>query len=337
MKSHDETPDTLQEIIRYFSDVERAFEYMTTLRWPDGVTCPHCHRKDHTFIRTRKIWRCKGCRKQFSLKKGTIMEASPLGYDKWVITFWLLANCKNGISSYELARHIGVCQKSAWFLLQRAREVMITKDFEPRRKFSGITEADEFYHGGEAKNMHKWKREQKIKGRGGSGKVIVLGVMKRGGEVRVTVAPDTKRETVQGFIKQNVRKGSKVFTDTMGGYSGLGASYTHETVAHSAHEYVRGEVHCNSMENFWSLVARIFSGTYIYCAAGHLPRYLSEQVYRFNNRKVTDAVRFERVISRIAGQRLTFQQLLFENRKPKVEDGKEGREATGNTGRVEAV
>jgi transposase-like protein len=307
------TPKTLQKAIQFFSDPERALEYMIAMRWPDGITCPHCSGKDHVFIKTRTIWRCKGCKKQFSLKRGTIMEQSPLSFDKWVITFWTLANCKNGISSYELARAIGVCQKTAWFLLHRARHIMEQQDFSA--KLDGVTEADEYYYGGEAANMHAKKREEKIKGRGGVGKVIVVGVMKRGGEVRVKIVPDTKKETVQKFVTDNVKEGSEFYTDSMPAYQGLDEKYIHDTVNHSAHEYVKNNtVHCNSMENFWSLVARIFSGTYVSCDAPHLHRYLAEQVMRFDFRKSTDAERFEHVVSRIAGGRLTFKGLLLENR-----------------------
>ncbi|MBS1911053.1 MAG: IS1595 family transposase [Bacteroidetes bacterium] len=308
---NENTPLTLQKAVEYFSDSDRALEYMITMRWPDGVTCYHCGGKSHVFISTRKIWRCKSCRKQFSLKRGTIMECSPLSFDKWVITFWALANCKNGISSYELARAIGVCQKTAWFLLHRTRHIMATQDFDV--KLDGVTEADEHYHGGLEANKHESRKNKA--GRGGVGKVIVVGVMKRGGEVRVKIVPDTSKATIHEFIRENVQEGSEIYTDEHASYRGLEEKYIHDSVNHSAHEYVRNQfIHCNGMENFWSLMARIFSGTYISCDAPHLHRYLAEQVMRFDFRKSTDADRFEHVVSRVANQRLTFKALLAENK-----------------------
>lgn len=311
------TPATLQKAIEYFSNPDHAFEYMVAMRWPDGVTCFHCGGKDHVFISTRKIWRCKACRKQFSLKRGTIMECSPLSLDKWVITFWSLANMKNGISSYELARSIGVCQKTAWFLLHRTRHIMATQDFTG--KLDGIVEADEHYHGGLEANKHE-SRKRKA-GRGGVGKVIVVGVMKRGGDVRVKIVPDTSKAAIHQFVNDNVEEGSGLHTDEHASYSGLDEKFIHDSVNHSAHEYVKNEtVHCNSMENFWSLLSRIFAGTYISCDAAHLHRYLAEQVLRYDMRKAGDkrgrggdAERFECVVSRVAGRRLTFKALLAEN------------------------
>lgn len=239
------------------------------------------------------------------------MESSPLGYDKWLIAFWLLVNCKNGVSSYEVARALGICQKSAWFLLHRARHVLSSKSFE--KKLSGIVEADETYIGGKAENMHAKKKRERIRGRGGVGKVIVVGVMARGGEVRVKVVPDTKAGTVHAFVRENVRKRSKLHTDTMTSYQGLEAHYAHETVNHSAGEYVRENVHCNSMENFWSLLKRMIVGTYISFDKGHMERYLGEEAFRFNYRKRTDGERFIAIVSRFAGKRITFRQLVTEN------------------------
>jgi transposase-like protein len=277
------------------------------MRWPDGVTCPHCGGKEHSFTKPRRLWRCKACKKQFSIRVKTIMEDSPLGLDKWLVAMWLMVNAKNGISSYEVARALGVCQKTAWFLLHRIRHLFSTGSFE--KKLAGFVEADECYIGGKAENMHASKREEKIKGRGGVGKAIVVGVMSRGGEVRVKVVGDTTAATIGGFVTENVRKGSHLHTDTMSSYSGLSSSYMHETVNHSAHEYVRENVHCNSMENFWSLLKRMIVGTYISVDVAHLGRYLVEETTRFNLRKVTDADRFEAAVKAISGKRLSWAAL----------------------------
>lgn len=301
------SPRTLQEVITYFSNPDTCFVYMMKMRWPDGPVCPHCGSKENTFTKTRRIWKCKGCKKQFSIRKGTIMEDSPLGLDKWLVGMWLVMNAKNGISSYEVSRALGVCQKTAWFLLHRIRHLFSTGSFE--RKLCGIVEADECYIGGKAENMHAKKREERIKGRGGVGKAIVVGVMTRGGEVRVKVVGDTKAETIGGFVKQNVRKGSHLHTDTMSSYAGLHTEYVHQTVNHSVGEYVRENVHCNSMENFWSLLKRMIVGTYVSVDVAHLERYLAEEATRFNLRKDTDGERFQTAVGSIEGKRLTWNEL----------------------------
>lgn len=170
---------TLQEAVIYFSDKDRCLSYIASKRWPNGPVCPRCGFNKAGFMPSRRIWKCKnpGCRKQFSVKVGTIMEDSPLGLDKWLVGIWLIVDAKNGISSCEIARALGITQKSAWFLLHRIRLAMQTGTFE---KLSGEVEADETYIGGKARNMHQDKRKEKIKGSGGAGKTIVLGALERG-------------------------------------------------------------------------------------------------------------------------------------------------------------
>lgn len=172
-------PKTLLEAIRFFSDPETCVTFMSLLRWPNGVTCPRCAAQDVSFLSTRRIWKCRSCKKQFSVKVGSIMEDSPLGLDKWLAAIWMIANCKNGVSSYEIHRALGITQKSAWFLLHRIRLAMQTGTFQ---KLSGTVEADETYIGGLAKNMHKAEREKRIMGTGGSGKAIVMGILERHGK-----------------------------------------------------------------------------------------------------------------------------------------------------------
>lgn len=268
MMNEQQFPRTLQEAIIHFADKENALVFMAQLRWPEGVTCPRCNASEVSYLSTRYLWKCKGCKKQFSVKVGTIMEDSPLGLDKWLCGIWMIANCKNGISSYEIHRGLGITQKSAWFLLHRIRLAMQTGTFE---KLSGTIEADETYIGGLARNMHKDKREEKIQGRGGSGKTIVMGLLERHGEVRAKVINDTKRETLHAEVKENVETGSNLYTDGLRSYQGMEDEFFHEFVDH-AEEYVRGNVHTNGIENFWSLLKRTIKGTYVSVEPFHLFR-----------------------------------------------------------------
>lgn len=302
-------PETLQEALVYFSNPDVALAFMVKMIWPDGVVCPHCGGADPTFLKTRRIWKCKACREQFSIKAGTIMEDSPLGLDKWLAATWLIANAKNGISSYEIHRGIGVTQKTAWFLLQRIRLAMTQGSF---KKFAGMVEADETFIGGAARNMHKGKR--KAKGSGTIGKAIVAGILERGPEcsrVKVNILQSTRRPHVQEFVRANVEDGSNVMTDALASYDGLEDKYVHEAVNHAVC-YVRDHVHTNGLENFWSLLKRTLDGTYVAVEPFHLFRYLDEQTFRFNNRKVDDAERFGRVLRSISGKRLTYRQLIGE-------------------------
>jgi transposase-like protein len=284
-----------------------ATEHVAAIRWPDGSVCPRCGVVDpkRYYLKTRRLWKCRACKKQFSVKVGTIFEDSPLGLDKWLPAVWLIANCKNGISSYELARHLGIQQKSAWFMLHRIRLAMQTGTFE---KLSGQVEVDETYIGGLARNMHKGKRAEKITGTGTSGKVAVMGLLERHGEVRTKIVPDTKSRTLKVEVRENVEPGSEVHTDTFQSYQGLDAEYVHNVVDH-AEEYVRGHVHTNGLENFWSLLKRGIKGTYVSVEPYHLFRYLDEQAFRFNERENEDKDRFARTLESVASRRLTYDEL----------------------------
>ena len=278
------------------------------MRWPNGVVCPHCEGKAVSYLSTRRTWKCmnKACHKQFSVKVGTIMEDSAIGLDKWLCAIWMIANCKNGISSYEIHRAIGVTQKSAWFLLHRIRLAMQTGTFE---KLSGEVEADETYIGGKARFMHKSKREATVKGRGSVGKVAVMGLLARHGEVRTKVIERADKDTLHSEVKSHVKEGSNLFTDEWKGYSGLNAEYIHQVINH-AEKYVEGNVHTNSIENFWSLLKRSIKGTYVSVEPFHLFRYLDEQSFRFNQRKGKDADRFIRTVKSVTGKRLTYEELI---------------------------
>lgn len=306
-------PRTLMDAVRYFADPDVALKHMVDLRWPGGVHCPTCGRTDVRFIATRRIWECKEkhARKQFSAKVGTIFEDSALPLDKWFVAIWMIANCKNGISSYELARALGITQKSAWHMNHRIRLAMKMGTIE---KMEGDCEADETFVGGLAKNMHKDRRAKVITGTGGAGKTAVLGILERSrGEnasrIRASVIPNTRRVTLHGAIRETVAEGSAIYTDAHLSYRGL-AGYDHATVDHAV-EYVNGRVHTNSVENFWSLLKRSIKGTYISVEPAHLGRYVDEQVFRFNERKGDDSDRFTNALRRVMGKRLTYQELIY--------------------------
>jgi len=304
-------PKTLVEAINHFADTDRALAFLVKLRWPHGVTCPTCGSQEIKFLRSRRLWKCtaRHARQQFSVKVGTVMEDSPIGLEKWLPAMWIMVNCKNGISSYEVSRALGVTQKTAWFMLHRLRLATQTGTFE---KLSGEVEADETYIGGLARNMHKDKRGKKVKGTGGSGKAIVMGMLERRGKVVARAVQNTQLKTFQGQIKQHVTSGSTLYTDEWVGYSGLNEAYLHRVINH-AEAYAKGKVHTNGIENFWSLLKRGIRGTYVSVEPFHLFRYLDEQSFRFNTRKENDAGRFASALSSIPGHRLTYQQLIGQN------------------------
>jgi len=300
-------PQTLLEAIRHFSDLDTCLKFVAELRWPHGPECPDCHGQEVSFLSTRRLWKCKACKRQFSVKVGTIFEDSPLKLDKWLAAIWLIANAKNGISSYEIHRALGVTQKSAWFMLHRIRLAMQTGTF---LKLDGEVESDETFIGGKSKFMHASKRAERIHGRGTVGKTIVQGFLERGGKVVTHVVPDQKKGTLQGNVRKHVMPGAFVFTDTLRSYMGLSPQYVHGMVDHSSGEYVRDRVHTNGMENFWSLVKRCLKGTYVAVAPWHLFRYLDEEAFRFNERHGKDWNRFVSVLGSIVGKRLTYKALI---------------------------
>jgi len=280
-------PNTLQEAIIFFADDENCQQFMTAIRWTDGkVRCPHCDSEKVTYLKNVRRWKCYGKhpKAQFSLKVGTIFEDSPLGLDKWLSAAWLIADCKNGISSYELSRALGITQKSCWFMLHRIRVAMHTGTF---RKLSGDVEADETFVGGKLKLMNKQTiarklvREGRLAGGGTVGKAIVMGLLERHGEARVRVVPKTRRFHLVREIEDNVEHGSNLYTDELRSYSGLIVDYAHQVIDHTE-AFVKGNVHTNNMENFWSLFKRMLKGTYVSVEPFHLQAYADEQCFRFN-------------------------------------------------------
>jgi transposase-like protein len=326
------TPKTLLQAIQYFSDEQVCIDAVSLMRWSDGPRCPDClgdAAKNPYYLKTQKRWKCRSCRRQFSVKVGTIFEDSPIPLQKWLPALWQLVSCKNGISSHELAAALGVTQKSAWFMLHRLRLALKanTMGIKMGGTESGGVEIDETFVGGKLKNMHKDRRERfaaKSGHTGGStGKTIVMGMLDRDErKVRASVVPNVKRETLQTEVLKNVKYGSRVYTDDAVPYDKLHSRYVHDVVNH-AETYVNGQVHTNGLENFWSLLKRGLRGTYVAVEPFHLERYIDEQVFRFNNRATKDnhlnnSDRFLLALSQVAGKRLTFAELT----------GKSGSQAT---------
>lgn len=301
-------PETLQEAVLYFADPSNCREYLVAHRWPDGVTCPRCGSNNVLFQPKYNRWQCgaKHDLRQFTAKTGTIFEDSPLGLDKWLVAMWQVVNCKNGISSYEIHRAIGVTQKTAWFMDRRIRLAIGMAKHD--RQLSGECEADETFIGGKARNMHLSKRQRRITGTGPKDKTAVLGILERGGRVRTKVVPSVRKKQLQAEVRRHVEAGSALYTDALKSYDGLAQEYAHGVIDH-AEKYVDGKVHTNGLENFWSLLKRSINGTYISVEPFHLFRYLDEQTYRFNHRHMTDAERFSLAVSGIVGKRVAYQEL----------------------------
>jgi transposase-like protein len=318
-------PKTLIEAVKYFSDLDVCNAYMEKIKWPDGlIFCPACGCTDVGRIASRRMYQCKTkpCRKQFSAKVDTIFENSPLGLDKWFVAVWSITNAKNGISSCELGRALGVTQKTAWHMLHRIRLAIKSGTF---RKMGGTVEADETAIGGLAKFMHASRRKRVIKGRAMSGKAIVVGLLERPrgknhSRIHTQLVPNTQRKTLHSIIHKNVESGASVYTDAWKPYRQLGPDFQHDFVDH-AEAYVKGAVHTNGLENFWALFKRCIKGTYVACEPFHLQAYLDEQAFRFNHRKNTDAQRFCKAIAGVVGKKLTYNQLtgkIAGEEKPRI-------------------
>jgi len=310
-------PKTLQEAIVYFSDPVNCREYLVARRWPNGVECPRCGSKNVLLLEKYNRWHCREGHDapQFTLKTGTIMEESLIPVNKWLTALWQIVNCKNGISSYEIAKAIGVTQKSAWFMDHRIRMALSSGSFMKLGGGSGEVEADETFIGGKARNMHKSVKARRISGQGHhrQDKVIVMGILERGGTVRTEIIPDQTQKTLHPMVRKHVQAGAALFTDELGGYKGLGDEYQHQIIDHAV-RYVDGKIHTNSLENFWSLLKRGLNGTYVSVEPFHLFRYLDEQVFRYTHRgtrenPVSDADRFNLALSQIVGKRLTYVEV----------------------------
>ncbi len=300
-------PKTLQEAIQFFSDLDNCQNYLVAKRWANGVVCPTCGSNDVRYLANQRRWECKAkhSKKQFSIKVGTIFEDSPIGLDKWLAAVWMITNAKNGISSWEIHRALGVTQKTAWFMLHRVRLGLQSND---GGKLSGEVEVDESFIGGKARNMHAVKRAERMTAGSNKGKTIAVAIVERGGKVKTTVVERRRKKELQAAVREHVEVGSAIFSDELLSYEGLSEDYRHAVINHAV-EYARGNVHTNHAENFWSLLKRGIHGTYVNVEPFHLFRYLDEQAFRYNNRKLTDGQRFETAVQQIVGKRLTYADL----------------------------
>ena len=303
-------PGTMLEAVRQFSDPKVAHDFFVQLRWPHGVACPRmgCGSAAVAFMQKAVRWYCKDCKRQFTAKVGTIFEDSPISFTKWLPAIWLIASNRNGISSYEIARGLGVTQKTAWFMLHRIREAMQSESYET--KLTGTVEADETYIGGKWENRPKAKRKHRSRQAVIAAKVAVFGMVERGGRVRAWKVSDVAGKTLLPKLQASVHHDATVYTDSANVYKHVNEYFLqHSYVNHSAEEYVRGDVHTNTIEGFWSCLKRTIGGTYTHVSPQHLDRYLSEQVFRFDERKNDDGPRFAKAVKGADEKRLTYKAL----------------------------
>lgn len=298
---------SLYDLFEAFPDEEACVNHLEQLRWPGGVICPLCGSSRKIYKVTRSHgYKCGDCEKQFSVRKGTIFEESRLPLRKWFAAAWLLTSNRKGISSTQLAREIGVTQKTAWFMLGRLREVAgVMGDFGG--PMDGEIEADETYIGGKEKNKHADKKTKK--GRGTVGKQAVVGLASRDGKVKAQTTPDTTSKEIHEFVINNVNFGSTLYTDDFRSYLGL-HGYNHETVRHSVGEYVKGKAHTNNIESFWALLKRGYIGVFHHFSAKHLHRYVAEFETRWNMTGYNEDERLNSILESTSGLRLTYKELI---------------------------
>ena len=298
---------SLVEIIRMFPDDAAAERWFTKVRWPNGAYCPHCgsvNVQDGTAHKTMP-YRCRDCRKWFSVKTGTVMQSSKLGLQVWAVATYLLTTGLKGQASMKLHRDLGITQKSAWHLAHRIRETWAERS-EPT--MAGPIEADETYIGGKRKNMPKAKRA-KLEGRGAAGKAAVIGTKDRASnKVAARTVEATDKPTLQGFIRKNAAPSATVYTDEASAYQGM--PFDHEAVCHSVGEYVRGQAHTNGMESFWSMLKRGYHGTYHHMSAKHLDRYVTEFSGRHNDRERDTVDQMAGIAQGMVGKRLRYEDLI---------------------------
>lgn len=300
--------DTLIQMMTAFPDEQSAIDHFTAIRWKNGAFCPHCQSPKVYHFSDKRTHKCGACRKRFSIKVGTIFEDSKIPLRTWMLAIWLITSHKKGIASTQLAKDLGVTQKTAWFMTHRLRHAIRTQSFN--RPLDGEIEIDEMYVGGKEKNKHAHQRTGGKQG--GAGKVPVLGIFERGGELRTGITPNLGKATVQSVIFQNVLPGSSIMTDEHKAFTGLtkGDRYTHYPVRHSAGEYAKSSWwHSNGIESVWSLFKRQIIGTHHVLSPKHLSAYLGEMTWRFNLRSMGEGERVNALLAQTSG-RLTYKTLI---------------------------
>ena len=289
-----------------FPDDETAERWFEEQRWGEnGPTCPSCGSMRHAVAKNRKPmpYRCKDCRKYFSVRKGMVMESTKLGLQKWAIAIYLVATNLRGVSAMKLHRELGIRQATAWHMLHRIRKALEEGTF----KLTGEVEVDETYVGGKEKNKHKSKRTGN---RGTQGKTTVVGAKQRDGKIVARPLGWEPEETLAGFVRETVEEGETVYTDEHQAYKGLKWHYTHETVKHSADEYVRDRVHTNTIESFWAMFKRGITGVYYQMSDKHIDRYLSEFTGRHNFRGLDTLAQMEKIVRGMDQKRLRYKDLI---------------------------
>lgn len=298
------------EAVRQFADPQVAHDFFVQLRWPNGVACPRmgCGSAEVAYLAKQRRWYCNECKRQFTAKLGTIFEDSPIGFDKWLPAFWLIASNRNGISSHELGRALHVTQRTAWFMLQRIRLAMEDDAFD---FLKGTVEADETYIGGKWENRSNRERMSRTsKSQWADSKTPVFGIVERKGRVRAWKVPNLTHKTLLPKLRASIHPDATLYTDSATLYTHINEFFlTHSSVNHTLREYVRGEVHTNNIESFWAVLKRTIGGTYTHVSPRHLDRYLAEQVFRFDERRNTDGPRFAKAAKGADGKRLTYKAL----------------------------